>query len=284
MAHRHREAGSNARRPSSRLGVAALAVAVGGGLLGALWLARPALDSNRPPQGAKQVRTRTLARDPAVHRRIELGHSVDGRPILAVELGDGDAKRRLLMVGCIHGDEPAGIAIAHRVESESPPHEAQLWVIPDLNPDGVAADTRQNADRVDLNRNFPWRWRPLGSPGYQQYSGPRPLSEPESRIARSLIHRLRPRITIWFHQPLEVTDLSGGDPAVERRFAKLTGLPLRRLTRYPGSAAGWQNHRLPGTTAFVVELPAGRLPAAAIGRDARAVRTLAVNWPSVNGS
>jgi protein MpaA len=273
MAHRYRETGSKARRPSRGLGVTALAVAIGGGLLGALWLARPALDSDQPPQSAKQVWA--LARDPAVHRRIELGHSVDGRPILAVELGDGDARRRLLMVGCIHGDEPAGIAIARRLESESSPREAQIWVIGDLNPDGVAAGTRQNAHRVDLNRNFPWRWRPLGRPGDQQYSGKAPLSEPESRIARSLIHRLRPQVTIWFHQPLGVTDLSGGNPAIERRFARLTGLPPRRLTRYPGSAASWQNHRLPGTTAFVAELPAGHLSAGAVARDARAVRQLA---------
>jgi len=45
--------------------------------------------------------------------------------------------------------------------------------------------------------------------------------------------------------------------AVERRFARLAGLPRRRLTRYPGSAASWQDHRFPGTSAFVVELPGG---------------------------
>jgi len=43
--------------------------------------------------------------------------------------------------------------------------------------------------------------------------------------------------------------------SVEQRFAGLLGEPLRRLTRYPGSAASWQNVSFPGTTAFVVELP-----------------------------
>jgi protein MpaA len=52
-----------------------------------------------------------------------------------------------------------------------------------------------------------------------------------------------------------LVDESGGDVRVERRYARLADLPLRRLVRYPGSAAGWQNHRLPGSTAFVVELP-----------------------------
>jgi protein MpaA len=207
-------------------------------------------------------------------RRVYLGHSVDGRRIYAVKVGDLDNEQSVLVVGDIHGNEPAGIPIANAVASAPPLRESLIIVIKDLNPDGVAANTRQNADGVDLNRNFPWRWRPLGSRGDIQYSGPRPLSEPEARIAHSLILRARPQVTIWFHQPLALVDKSGGSISVERRFAELSGLPLRRLTRYPGSAAGWQNHRLPGTTAFVVELPGGALPAARVSRYAAAVRAL----------
>ena len=55
----------------------------------------------------------------------------------------------------------------------------------------------------------------------------------------------------------------------------LSGLPLVHLTRYPGSAAGWQDHRLPRTTAFVVELPPGPATGGALQRYVRAVRTLA---------
>ncbi len=164
--------------------------------------------------------------------------------------------------------------MARTLASSHPRPESLIIVIKDLNPDGVAAGTRQNAPGVDLNRNFPYRWRPLGSPGSLQYSGPHPLSEPEARIAHSLILRTRPSVTIWFHEPLGLVDESGGSISIERRFSQLTGLPLRRLTRYRGSAAGWQNHRLPQTTAFVVELPAGRLSAGGVARYATAVRTL----------
>ena len=148
-------------------------------------------------------------------------------------------------------------------------------VIPDLNPDGIVAHTRQNADAVDLNRNFPWHWRPLDGLGALQYSGPKPLSEPESRAAAGLILRVRPQVTIWFHQPQTLVDLSGGDARVERRFAQLVGLPTRELTRYPGSAASWSNARLPSSTAFVVELPPGRLQRTAITRYANAILALA---------
>ena len=206
---------------------------------------------------------------------ITLGRSVDGRRIGAVVIGSADAPASVLVVGCVHGNESAGIAVADRIAHDRFPPRSSIWIVRDLNPDGVAADTRQNAHGVDLNRNFPYAWRPLGTPGDQQYGGPRPLSEPESRIASSLVLRLRPRVTIWFHQPEGVTDISGGDIRIERRFATLSGLPLRRLPRYPGSATGWQDHRLPGTTAFVVELPAGRLSARETERIANAVVALA---------
>jgi len=44
-----------------------------------------------------------------------------------------------------------------------------------------------------------------------------------------------------------------------------------RLTREPGSVVGWANHRFPGTTSFVVELPAAMPSQAAAARYARAV-------------
>jgi protein MpaA len=195
-----------------------------------------------------------------------LGRSVDGRPIVAHQVGDPNSPRRELVVGCIHGNEPAGIAVARRLERMSPTN-VDLWIVPVLNPDGLAARSRANAHGVDLNRNFPYRWRMLS--GIDR-SGSHPLSEPESRAAYRLIRRLRPQVSIWFHQHLDAVDESGGRIAVERRFAQLVGLPLRRLAREPGSVAGWTNHFLPGSTSFVVELPAGALSAPAVGRFARA--------------
>jgi murein peptide amidase A len=195
-----------------------------------------------------------------------LGRSVDGRAITAVEVGD-PAATRVLVVGCIHGNEPAGIAVAQRLERLSPAG-VDLWVVPDLNPDGRAADSRGNAHGVDLNRNFPYRWRPLG--GVYE-SGPRPLSEPESRIAYRLILRIRPSVSIWFHQHRDLVWASGGKASVERRFARISGLPYHRLPALAGSAIDWQNHRLPATTAFAAELPAGAASPAALARYVRAV-------------
>ena len=210
----------------------------------------------------------------AAHSRVRIGTSVRGRPLWAYWRGDRDALQRLFVVGCIHGDEPSGIPVAHRLMRSPAPTEAAVVIVPDMNPDGVAAGTRTNADGVDLNRNFPTRWRPIGHPGTLHYSGPAPLSEPESGAVAALILRLKPTISIWFHQALDLVDESGGNVAVERRFARLAGLRLARLPRYPGSAAGWENTNLRGGTAFVVELPPGRLPPSDVARFADAVDDL----------
>ncbi|HEX6666647.1 MAG TPA: M14 family zinc carboxypeptidase [Solirubrobacterales bacterium] len=213
---------------------------------------------------------------PAAEREL-FGRSVEGRPLIAVHSGNSHAAVSVLVIGAIHGDEAAGMRIARRLVAAGAPHGVDLWVVPSLNPDGVTAHTRGNAHGVDLNRNWPFGWRPLDG---GEYSGPRALSEPESRAGRRLIQRIRPDLTIWFHQPFGLVDASGNQPWVERRFADLVGLPFSHLPgRYPGSASRWQNHAFPQSTAFVVELPA-TVSTALSRRASAAVRTLAAELAS----
>jgi protein MpaA len=198
--------------------------------------------------------------------------TVEGRALRVVHVGSARGPA-VLVFGAVHGNESAGIAVAQDLLADAAHVHANVWVVADLNPDGVARGTRQNSRGVDLNRNFPWHWQPAGRPGDFAYSGARPLSEPESRFAFELITRLRPSVTIWFHQPLGVVDASGGALRVERRFAMRVGLRVRELPRYRGSATTWQDHRFRAGTAFVVELPPGSLADAAVERYAHAVET-----------
>ena len=205
----------------------------------------------------------------AISERV-YGRSVQGRALRVWQSGDPEAARRVLVIGVIHGNERAGEGVATQLLKQRPPRGATLLVVPNANPDGSVKGTRQNAHGVDLNRNFPHDWMPLGHLGDQQYSGKEPLSEPESRALVALIRAWHPTVSIWFHQPVGVVDESGGSLRVEQRFSAVLGLPLRRLLRYPGSAVGWENHVLPGATAFVVELP--RHPSS--GLQQRAVRAV----------
>jgi protein MpaA len=212
-----------------------------------------------------------LAAEPAGAAHVELlGRSVQGRPIQAIRVGD-PAGTRVLVVGCIHGNEPAGMAVTARLAKLSP-RGIDLWIVPVLNPDGRAANTRGNAHGVDLNRNFPLRWAPLDG-AYE--SGPHALSEPEARIGHRLILRLRPHVSVWFHQHLDLVWASGGDRRIERRFAEVSGLPYHPLPPLAGSAIDWQNKTLLGTTAFAAELPAGWPDATHVARYVRAVLAMA---------
>jgi protein MpaA len=141
---------------------------------------------------------------------------------------------------------------------------ASIYVVPNLNPDGFALRTRLNGRGVDLNRNFPAGWRSIASRGSPQYSGPRPFSEPETRLAAHLIRWLRPRVTIWFHQTPggPFVRAWGESVPLARRYAHLARIPFRRLPWPDGTAPNWQNHRFPDASSFVVELPTSHSSAA----------------------
>ena len=188
------------------------------------------------------------------HSVRQLGRSVEGRPIRAWRIGNPKAAQRVLVVGCIHGDECAGLAVTQRLVNLARPIDFDLWIV-QLNPDGLARGTRGNAHGVDLNRDF------LAA------------TERETRIARKLILRLRPAVTIWFHQPQSVVRAWGPSRATARRYARLAGVPYRPLVWPPGSASRWQNGL--GQVSFVVELPPGELPDAVARRHADAVLRLA---------
>ena len=208
--------------------------------------------------------------------RLLVGHSVRRRPIVAYERGDPTAPATLV-IGVIHGTEPAGLRVIARLRHAPLPPHVHLWLVPTVNPDGLATGTRQNAHGVDLNRNWPAAWVPNGRPWDGYYSGPRPLSEPENRAMRAFILRIRPALTIWYHQPLD--EVYGSDPhvAVLKRYARLTGLPYRKLAAPRGAATRWQRRRFPRSPAFVAEFPAGPISAAAARRHAAAVVALAAD-------
>ncbi len=124
-----------------------------------------------------------------------VGESLEGEPLLAVDVGQGAG--RAVVLGGIHAMEWIGVEVALALLQrlvEDPPKDCVVRVHPLVNPDGYrrvergrAAGKRSfdrtNARGVDLNRNWPthWRgahWRAKFLPRLG-HGGSRPRSEPE---------------------------------------------------------------------------------------------------------
>jgi protein MpaA len=227
----------------------------------------------REPSAAKARGFLAFARTPRhpgnlVERVGVAGRSLGGRQVRLRQYGDPRIQRRVLVFACIHGDECAARGIAPLING-CPDPKVNVFVVPNLDPDGFAVGIRLNGRGVDLNRNFPSGWRPSGRRDSAEYSGPNPFSEPETRLAARIVRTLRPRVTIWFHQTWSggpFVRAWGRSAPAGRLFAHLAQIPFHLLRWPAGTGPNWQNHHFPDSAAYVVELPRGELSPSLAGR------------------
>jgi protein MpaA len=162
----------------------------------------------------------------------EIGRTGLGRPITALRFDPpGYARPRppAILFGAIHGDEPLGvhclIELARELVAQPPGRET--WVIAALNVDGLAGGTKNNANDVDLNRNFASaNWQAEHRPGY--FPGASPESEPETRALSALIERVGATRFVALHSPYRTCNWDGSG----RDLAEAMG----RLNQYGATA------------------------------------------------
>ena len=230
-------------------------------LIGSLTLAVVAAMPVAAPQTAEAA---------TILRTMVIGHSVQGRPIVAYELGDRTSGFTAVILGSMHGyRERAGETVTRAIRSGPPIRGVHLWVIDTINPDGDALRQRGNAHGVDLNRNWPNLWAPIAPSGDRfqtHYSGPAALSEPETRAMYAFLHHVRPQRLVSMHQPLggiDTTDGGARDPAFRQALAHRLGLPQRPFTCLAvchGSMTGWLTRYQSGA-AITVEFGTSPSPA-----------------------
>ena len=121
----------------------------------------------------------------------QLGYSAQRRPLLVSQRGSGAL--RIYLIAGVHGDETEGGAAIEYLR-RAHEHEATIRILRDLNPDGTAANGRNNARGVDLNRNWPASNFVAGETG-----GPAPLSEIESRTLAGDLRAFGPDLVIVLH-------------------------------------------------------------------------------------
>lgn len=176
-----------------------------------------------------------------------IGESVLGADIVAWSREVPDAGLRVVVVGGIHGNEPASPPTVRALVEVAYADDVAVWLVPAANPDGVAAGTRWNANGVDLNRNFAWGWRP-------DDGGPAPLSEPETRALTALIERVDPDVVVWVHQPYGYVSSIGDTPSTfEDAWSAGSGLPVRPDVTQHGGGESWTAFEA-GSASMLVEI------------------------------
>lgn len=168
-------------------------------------------------------------------------YSYPGNPIVYQTFGfdDPDNKGPVNLILCgVHGDEPPAVYLCFRMVREilfdNPEalKDFRLVMAPIVNPDGFFANTRQNSNGVDPNRNLPTQdWDELSHKVWtkyrkdpRKYPGMQSGSEPESRIQTYLISRYKPDKIISVHAPYGLLDFDGPG---EQKHHNLTRIEQR---------------------------------------------------------
>ena len=186
------------------------------------------------------------------------GHSAEHRPLTATRVGEGPVK--VLVVGSIHGNETAGHAVVGACGARArPPAWSCGWSTPSTP---TASGTRRATTRAGSTSTAtsPAAGAAAGRPFDTYFPGRRAFSEPESQAVRRLVRRIRPAITVWYHQHLRLVNLSAGADAAlvralrprasgcPRACCRTTAAPPRagRTTRSPARARSWSSCRPAG--------------------------------------
>jgi murein peptide amidase A len=176
---------------------------------------------------------------------------------------------KVLVLGGIHGDEMSSVALVFRwiALAQAQPAGIHWRFVPGLNPDGLlqSKPTRVNANKVDLNRNFPtpgWQheapehWVQRTHKDPRRWPGNTAQSEPETRFVVQAMNQWKPDLIVSVHAPYAVLDFDGPVEPPHR----LGKLILDRVGIFPGSLGnyGGMHRNVPVVT---LELPhANRLP------------------------
>ena len=219
-----------------------------------------------------------VKRYPALCRLESIGKTFEGRDIWALRITgapDPAAVPRLLIFGLVHAREWMSVELPFFVINKlltgygSDPETKKLvdsrclWVIPIVNPDGLAYSQgqytmwRKNRSKrassvgVDINRNFEVGWG-LGSssnPGSDTYRGANAYSEEETRALMALVQRERFTATLGLHSYSQLVTFPWGKSSEDP--------PGKETLVRHGKAMGQANGYRPGSVAQILYISGG---------------------------
>ncbi len=190
--------------------------------------ARPDEEYKNPAE-TEEILKEYNSKYPSISKLVSIGKSLEGRDIWAIKITkDSDLKSTLKPVVLFNSMHHAREIMTPEVSIDiidyllsNYGHKSDVtnwldttvvWVIPMFNVDGnnkmwnedkFWRKNARNGYGVDLNRNYPTGWGSCnGSSGRknaQDYRGPSPASEPETRAMMNFIERTRPVFDISYH-------------------------------------------------------------------------------------
>ena len=156
----------------------------------------------------------------------------------SIDLINNKIHNKVLVIGCMHGDEPQGEYLINEYLKNNA--DTKLLLIPCLNPDGVKAQTRVNSNGVDLNRNFPTKnWELTEKNNF--YGGNEPASEIETRFLINVIDEFKPELILTLHAPYKVVNYDGNALDIANKISEIIKYPIEASIGYPtpGSFGTW---------------------------------------------
>ena len=170
-------------------------------------------------------------------REVVIGQTVLGRPIEAIHFTPADyamPRPAAVLFGAIHGDEPMSQLVLERLADElvERPPGRDTWIVPCVNVDGMIAGTRNNANDVDLNRNFASKsWGEQRRPGYNP--GASAEDQPETQALVALIAKVGAERLVSVHATYRMINWDGRGEELARAMSERSGYPAEADMGYP---------------------------------------------------
>jgi len=169
-----------------------------------------------------------------------IGTTTEGRTIWAEHWGSTTGPQ-VLVLGQVHGDECAPAFMVQAIR-EVPPDDFGIWIVPTVNPDGLAAHSRRTATNTDPNRD-----------GFD-------LTTPEATAVMNFTAALQPILTVHLHSPYKWVGQHNGAWEVATAMSVAAGWPgPHNAGRVESGTLAFlwegQERVIPGHQSVLVEFP-----------------------------
>ncbi len=153
--------------------------------------------------------------------------------ISLIEIKNNNYDKTVLIIGVFHGEEPQGnFLINEYLKTNIQGIKNRLLIIPCLNPDGMKKNQRQNANGVDLNRNFPTKnW--IKTEKNEYWGADEAGSEIETKFITEILNEYKIDAILSIHAPFKIVNYDGPAKELAEKISEITGYKVQADIGYP---------------------------------------------------